>query len=151
MPQNRMRRLRSSFQAWLPQHGYEEKKVFGYPMYFVNRNLFAMIRSDSLVLRLAEEDRQELMNCRSGVTAFGGIEGMSCEEFLAVPVVDEDDPVGLLKWVGRSLRFASALPPSQRMNSKSAAGGCCSVARLADWGDDGLMPWEEEGIVEDCK
>ena len=39
----------------------EKKKMFGSPVYFINRNMFAGVQADNLFIRLSEPDRAEIL------------------------------------------------------------------------------------------
>jgi TfoX/Sxy family transcriptional regulator of competence genes len=49
----------------------EYRKMFGYPAYFINGNMFAGVHGEKLFIRLPESEAEEIMNANLNVTRFG--------------------------------------------------------------------------------
>lgn len=103
--------LVSTFLAALPEDArVERRKMFGYPCAFVNGNMFTGLHQESLVVRLAEEDRQTLVRQR-GAHIFAPFPGRLMKEYVAMPGAIIGDEAELKGWLRRSLEYAAALPP----------------------------------------
>ena len=51
------------------------RKMFGYPAYFINGNMFVGVFADKLFLRLSEPDTAELMKTCKDVSSFEPMKG----------------------------------------------------------------------------
>jgi TfoX/Sxy family transcriptional regulator of competence genes len=103
--------LVNTFQAALPEDTrVERRKMFGYPCAFVNGNMFTGLHQENLIVRLAEEDRQRLVN-QKGAAIFAPFPGRLMKEYVALPPAILDNTKELKGWLRRSLEYAAALPP----------------------------------------
>jgi hypothetical protein len=76
--------------------GAEQKKMSGWPCWFVNGNLFAGLHTQSMIFRLPETDQAVFLKVGGYV-------------ILSEPV--DRNRKELARWIDRSLQFAAALPP----------------------------------------
>jgi len=95
--------------------GIEKREMFGYPCRFVNGNLFMGLHNNNMILRLPENDRADFV--KLGGKPFEPMPGRIMKEYVLVPK-EMIRSRGLKVWIGRSLRFASALPPKQKKAKK---------------------------------
>jgi TfoX/Sxy family transcriptional regulator of competence genes len=95
----------------------ERRKMFGYPCAFVNGNMFMGVHQESLVLRLPDLDRAELLQVE-GACVFEPMEGRVMREYVAIPPSLLADPEALGRWVDRSLSYVSSLPPKVKKARK---------------------------------
>lgn len=103
--------LVNTFQAALPEDArVERRKMFGYPCAFVNGNMFTGLHQENLIVRLAEEDRQTLVD-KKGAEIFAPFPGRLMKEYVSLPAAIIEDSKELKGWMRRSLEYASALPP----------------------------------------
>jgi TfoX/Sxy family transcriptional regulator of competence genes len=103
--------LVNTFLAALPEDArVERRKMFGYPCAFVNGNMFTGLHQESLIVRLAEEDRQRLVE-KQGARIFEPMPGRPMKEYVSLPDDVLDDAKELQGWIRRSLEYAAALPP----------------------------------------
>jgi TfoX/Sxy family transcriptional regulator of competence genes len=98
----------------------ERRKMFGYPCAFVNGNMFTGLHQENLIVRLAEEERQKLVD-QQGAQIFEPMPGRPMKEYVSLP----DDILGdvreLRAWMWRSLEYAAALPPKRAKKAASKA------------------------------
>lgn len=93
--------------------------MFGFPCAFVNGNMFAGLHQDSLILRLGEAERGELLR-EPGARLFEPMPGRSMKEYVAAPPGVLGDATLLRKWMKKSFAFAAALPPKGAKPVKKA-------------------------------
>lgn len=86
----------------------EPRKMFGYPCRFLNGNMLTGLHEENWVLRLSEEDREEIQ--RLGAKPFEPM-GRKMREYVLLPAEVLGDEALLKKWIGRSIAFVGALPP----------------------------------------
>ena len=87
----------------------ERRQMFGYPAAFLGGHLFMSLFEESLLLRLGERDRAELLGMR-GARTFEPMPGRPMREYVLVPpdVVADDEAMG--EWVERAVGFVGAMP-----------------------------------------
>ena len=92
----------------------EHRKMFGYPAYFVNGNMFAGIHGETLFLRLSDSDLKKIMDAYSAVTFFEPMLGRQMKGFVAIPKTFYSKGLLFGEWLDKSVRYASSLPPKQK-------------------------------------
>ena len=90
----------------------ERKMMFGSVAYFVNNNMFAGVHEDNVIMRLSEEDRQEILSTYHEITRFTPM-GRVMKEYAALPELICADKDIFTKWLGRSYRYAASLPQKE--------------------------------------
>ena len=90
------------------------RKMFGYPVYFVNGNMFMGVHGDDLFLRLSPDDRVEIRKVFPLVRSFTPREGMTMKEYVTLPNTIQDDIENFREWRDRSFHYASSLPPRKK-------------------------------------
>lgn len=95
------------------------RQMFGYPSLVLNGNMFMSLFGDSLVLRLDEAGRQDLVESHDG-EPFEPMPGRPMREYV-VASPDLATGAGIKAWVERSLAYAEQLPPKQPKPRKTAA------------------------------
>jgi TfoX/Sxy family transcriptional regulator of competence genes len=98
----------------------EVRQVFGCPCAFVNGNMFAGIHQDSLVIRLGHAECAELIE-RDAAAMFEPQPGRLMREYVALPTSIISDSGRLQRLIGRSLEYASTLPPKRARTKKRPA------------------------------
>lgn len=117
--------LVNTFLTALPEDArVERRKMFGYPCAFVNGNMFTGLHQEDLIVRLAEEDRQRLVE-KQGARIFSPMPGRPMKEYVSLPEDILGDAKELRGWIRRSLEYAAALPP------KAAKKAAKTVAKKA--------------------
>ncbi len=87
----------------------ERRQMFGYPCAFVNGNMFTGLYQESLVVKLPERDREELLKV-PGAEPFVPMPGRPMREYVVVPPAMLKDEKTLASWIDRSFAYASTLP-----------------------------------------
>jgi TfoX/Sxy family transcriptional regulator of competence genes len=86
----------------------ERRKMFGFPCYFVNGNMFAGTFSNMLFARFSVEDRERLN--REGLgELFEPVKGRIMTEYRTFSKKVLDDPEALDNWLDRSYAYVSSL------------------------------------------
>ena len=96
----------------------DKRPMFGASTYFVKGNMFAGIHEDTIILRLSERDRQEIMKTYDEVRPFEPVEGRLMKEYVALPETLYDQPDVFRKWLRRSFEYASSLKPKEKAAAK---------------------------------
>jgi hypothetical protein len=90
--------------------GIERKKMFGYPAAFVNGRLFTGLFQESMIIKLPETLRQELLALR-GAAPFEPVPGRVMREFVVVPRTLVAAPATLRPWLRWSYTYVKSLAP----------------------------------------
>ncbi len=90
------------------------RKMFGYPAYFVNGNMFAGIFGDKLFLRLSVADITEITKSYKDVTTFEPMRGRPVKGYVFIPKAVYSDDAVFDKWLKKSIKYVTALPPKQK-------------------------------------
>lgn len=88
------------------------RPMFGNVAGFVNGNMFVGVFGSDVVVRLAEDDRADLLG-EPGASRFEPMECWPMAEYVTVPGSWREEPDRTRDWVGRSLSWASEMPPKQ--------------------------------------
>jgi TfoX/Sxy family transcriptional regulator of competence genes len=105
-------KLIETFEAAMPGAPAERRQMFGYPVGFVNGNMFMGLFGDVMHLRLPEELRIELI--RIGGAPFEPMPGRPMREYVVVPESVLKSSSKLASWVDKALRHTMALPPKKK-------------------------------------
>jgi TfoX/Sxy family transcriptional regulator of competence genes len=90
--------------------GVEKRKMFGYPVVFINGNMFMGVHGNSIFLRLTDNERKEFLKLQSA-RQFEPMPGRFMKEYIVFPEWMLDDQFTLSKWVEKSFEYVSCLPP----------------------------------------
>jgi TfoX/Sxy family transcriptional regulator of competence genes len=85
--------------------------MFGYPCCFVGGHMFMGLFRDRMMVRLAPDDRKELMS--KGGTIFEPMPGRPMHEYVVVPASVMENQAALREWVAKSLSYGGSLPPKE--------------------------------------
>jgi TfoX/Sxy family transcriptional regulator of competence genes len=86
------------------------KKMFGYPAFFVNGNLFVGVHGEKLFLRLSDSDVTSIKNRFKDVTNFEPMPGRVMKGYVILPKSLYSANSIFEEWLGKSIKYASALP-----------------------------------------
>jgi TfoX/Sxy family transcriptional regulator of competence genes len=86
------------------------KKMFGYPVFFVNGNLFVGVHGDKLFLRLSDSDVASIKNRFKDVANFEPMPGREMKGYVILPKSLYSANSIFEEWLGKSIKYASALP-----------------------------------------
>jgi TfoX/Sxy family transcriptional regulator of competence genes len=89
------------------------RKMFGYPTYFINGNLFVGIHGEKIFLRLSESDIKKIGDAYPEVSGFEPMPGRAMKGYVVLPKSVYVDEKVLAELLDRSLEYASSLPPKQ--------------------------------------
>ena len=96
----------------------ERRKMFGYPAAFTGGKLFAGLHQESFILKLAENDREQLQSTH-GALPFEPMPGRRMKEYVVLPQAVLADRAILEKWLSRSLAYVASAPAPEA--AKTAA------------------------------
>lgn len=96
----------------------EFRKMFGYPAYFKNGNMFAGLVGDMLFLRLSESDREEIMRLQPAIRPLEPRPGKVMKEYVVLPEDLYRDEKLFDAWLKRSYDYASSLPAKKKGTKK---------------------------------
>jgi TfoX/Sxy family transcriptional regulator of competence genes len=102
--------LVATFTDIVPGPPAVQRKMFGYPAAFVNGNMFMGLFEDRLILRLAEDSREQLLSVK-GASPFEPMPGRPMREYVVVPPAILEARKKLATWVDRALAYGASLPP----------------------------------------
>ena len=87
-----------------------KRQMFGCPCYFAGDAICCGVHDDHIFLRLAEQDREQLLEEWPGVRRFEPLPGRIMREYLVLPPEILSSDATLREWLTRSFAFASSLP-----------------------------------------
>ena len=96
----------------------DKKPMFGSPVFWINRNMFAGVHEDNLFIRLSENDRQEIVKKYPAARPFEPIKGRIMKEYIVVPESIYTDKGLFEEWLKRAHAYAASLPPKVKKGSK---------------------------------
>ena len=114
--------LVEAFEKALPAEA-QRRAVFGFPAGFVNGNMFTHLFQESFVVRLPEDEREELLRA-PGAQPFEPMPGRPMREYVVLPSAMAMNTEEAGRWVRRAFEHAAALPPkaAKKASAKKAAG-----------------------------
>ena len=92
----------------------EYRKMFGYPAYFINGNMFAGVFGDKLFLRLSDADIALISKVCKDVSAFEPMRGRPMKGYVFLPKIVYSEDVFFDEWLKKSIEYVSSLPPKQK-------------------------------------
>ena len=98
--------------------GVEVRKMFGYPAAFIAGNLTAGLHQESVMLRLAEDEREERI--AEGWSLFEPMPGRPMREYVAMPPEVAGDVDAMRRWIERAAVHVRTLPPKAPKPPKKA-------------------------------
>ena len=103
----------------MAQEKCEPRKMFGYPCYFINGNMFIGLHQDNLVLRLDEGDRKAAMMKDKDIKVFEPMPGRKMGEYLVIPERLYTNKKAFDDLLARSMRYVASLPPKKKKSKKA--------------------------------
>lgn len=89
------------------------RKMFGYPAFFINGNMFVGLHGDRLVLRLSDSDISALKKDFCDVVSFEPMPGRIMKSYVVLPRALYLDDAVFTKWLNKSMDYVSNLPPKK--------------------------------------
>jgi len=90
------------------------KKMFGYPAYFINGNMFIATFQENIVVRLPQKDRDKLMMQNDEVVPFEPMPGRVMKEYVVLPESLYQDKVNFSQIIDMSVAYVSSLPVKKK-------------------------------------
>jgi len=94
------------------------RKMFGYPAYFFNGNMFVGVHGDKLFLRLSDADMVEIMKDCRDVVAFESMPGRAMKGYVVLPQPIYSDNRLFAEYLNKSINYVSSLLPKQSGKNK---------------------------------
>ena len=88
----------------------QTRKMFGYPIAFVNGHMFAGLHQDNMILRLSGDDRTGFLQ-QDGAKIFEPLPGRLMREYVVVPASMLRSAKPLDVWLKKAWTYARSLPP----------------------------------------
>jgi len=114
-----VRRLDETVAALEFDRPVDYRPMFGCPAYFTGGNMFAGVWQETMMLRLSEDDRAEVI--AAGGAAFEPMPGRPMKEYVALPASLVADPEAAAAWVRKAAAYAASLPPRKKKPRKKKA------------------------------
>lgn len=91
------------------------KPMFGNAGGFLpgNGQMFLSLFGETVSVRLAEDDRAELLET-DGTAVFEPMAGRPMKEYVSFPAEWRDHPDRMTRWIERSVTYVDALPPKKK-------------------------------------
>jgi len=96
----------------------DRRPMFGSPVFWINRNMFAGVHQDSIFVRLSEADRGEIAKKFPGSLPFEPLKGRVMKEYVVLPQSLYGDATVLDEWLRRAHAYAASLPPKVKKAKK---------------------------------
>ena len=96
----------------------ESRKMFGYPVYFMNNHMFIGVHQEDLFLRLAAEDKEKVQANYQGIKPFEPMPGRIMKEYVVIPAHLYTNPEIFKELLTKSIHYVSSLPPKQKKMMK---------------------------------
>jgi TfoX/Sxy family transcriptional regulator of competence genes len=119
--------LVDTFEAVVPGPPAQQRKMFGYPAAFVNSNMFMGLFQESMLIRLPEELRDNLLELPDA-RVFEPMPGRPMREYVVLPPALIADRTKLSQWVAKSFEYACSLP-AKAARAKPAKGKAAAKKR----------------------
>ena len=94
--------------------GCDYRKMFGYPAYFVNGNMFTGLHGDKLFLRLSDLNIEELTKSNKDVKPFESMPGRAMRGYVVLPKSLYSNKILFKELIDKSITYVSSLPPKQK-------------------------------------
>ena len=87
------------------------RQMFGYPVYFINNNMFIGTHEDNLFLRLPAAERERVLSTHDEAAPFEPLPGRIMKEYITIPDNVYGDHEVFSDLLARSVAYVSSLPP----------------------------------------
>jgi TfoX/Sxy family transcriptional regulator of competence genes len=91
-----------------------KKKMFGFPAYFINGNMFTGTFEENLFLRLSEGDRNKITMKNTDVKPFEPMKGRAMKEYVVLPQSLYKNKKDFSHWVNKSIEYVTSLPAKKK-------------------------------------
>ena len=98
----------------LAEYNCDRKFMFGSPTFFINNNMFAGVHQRTIILRLSESDRNEILAAHAQAKPFEPMPGRFMKEYIALPEALCRNEAVCQEWLERSYKYTRSLPPKEK-------------------------------------
>ena len=98
----------------------EKKPMFGYPAYFINKNMFVGLFQDKLFLRLSPEQVSSLKRSIPTLSHLEPMPGRPMKDYYVIPEKLHKDRARMPKVVQEAAIFCRSLPEKAKKPKKKA-------------------------------
>ncbi len=112
--------LKARIETLMQSAECEKKPMFGYPAYFINKNMFAGLFQDKLFLRLSPE---QITNLRKSFPALSNLQpmpGRPMKDYHVIPEKLYADSAKMGKVIQEAAAFCRSLPEKKKKRKKKA-------------------------------
>lgn len=102
----------------LDGYDVDKRSMFGCPAWYSGNNWMGGVHEDNILIRLAEEDRREVLEKWPGARIFEPRPGRKMREFVILPRELLADAPQLDGWLRLSMAYTAALPPRKKKKRK---------------------------------
>lgn len=89
--------------------------MFGYPVCFINGNMFSGLHANDMILRLPDDKRADFIS-QNNSHIFEPMPGHQMKQYVVVPEELMND--GIDKWLEESITYVRSLPPKIKKAKK---------------------------------
>jgi hypothetical protein len=104
----------------LSRYDCVRKQMFGFPVWFINGNMFAGCFEDRVMIKLSIEDCAKVTAENDEVGPFEPMENRPMKGYVQMPESVFSDDEFFDGWLERSFAYASSLPPKIKKPGKTA-------------------------------
>lgn len=91
----------------------ERKRMFGYPVCYVNRNMFCGLYEDKIILRLSDREKEEALSNKEFFQPFESM-GRTMKQYVTIINPLALDKSFLALWLNKSFEYTRSLPPKEK-------------------------------------
>jgi TfoX/Sxy family transcriptional regulator of competence genes len=91
-----------------------KRKMFGFPAYFINGNMFAGTFEEHLFLRLSIGDRAKITKQNTDVKSFEPMKGRAMKEYVVLPKSLYRNKDEFSYWINKSIDYVTSLPSKKK-------------------------------------
>ena len=97
----------------------QKRQMFGYPVYFINNNMFIGTHQDDLILRLAAADREAALMNYKEIKPFEPVLGRVMKEYVVLSEALYHNEEIFPELLAKSIEYVSSLPPKEKKTKKT--------------------------------
>jgi TfoX/Sxy family transcriptional regulator of competence genes len=110
--------LASFLQMSLKDIKCQARKMFGYPCYFINGNMFAGVFGKEIFIRLRPKDIEEMLKKHPGLERFEPRPGRVMKEYVSLPEATYKRKTVFKKLLKISVNYMLSRPPKKKKRPK---------------------------------
>ena len=111
--------LRTFLSETLKDVACQKRQMFGYPVYFINNNMFIGAHQDDIILRLAAADREAALMNYKEIKPFEPVPGRVMKEYVVLSESLYRNEEIFPELLAKSIGYVSSLPPKEKKTKKT--------------------------------